>query len=905
MIPARWRPALRIALRDLRKSPGRAALVIVMVGLPVLLVSVLATLFRTADISAVESIPRTMGSTQALADPQGRTPIDQNPQGEVWVATKKAPPLFKPWTAAEIERVTKRKVQTIGKSGTLVRTSVGAFSADAFFGEFQKPELAGYIKLNSGRYPAKDNEILVSPALADRGFSVGATVTAGEKDSSGLKVVGIGRTTADDLGPNEQIIARPKALIAGERTSKYLLDGAPVSWSQVREFNKKGLAITSRTVLENPPANWKSTLNDSRAFQQEDSAGNQTQNAILLLIVFSIVLEIILLAGPAFAVGERRQRRHLALMAASGASPADVRRVILVQGIVSGVLAALIGAGLSLPVSALVAWAIPQFTPRVTFGPFDIYWVMLAAAGALGAVASLAAAFLPARAASRLDVVAVLAGRSGQARQRLGLPLVGGLLFTLGLAVVLVLGTKPGGEIKVAGGAILLVAGALMLTPVLLGGIGRLGRWLPLPLRLAARDSARQRSRTTPAVAAIMGAVAALTAISVGLSSDSEQSRRDYQPRLVAGATEVRMEALGNAWQRADTVVAQYAPGKKLQPVGELMAAGSATEGKLTQAYVPTAKCPKKLPQGSFEDTEACLTAITTTASDNPTLGFIVRNNLVAEPAAVAALGISLSTKQREVLAGGGALVSEKSAISAQGTVDIQLYQNADNGPKKVAAKVRQLPAAYANTRRPVDGAVEYTGFIVTPQTAQKVFGWRQNSALITPGDNPLSKETEAKIEEALKGVTNEAEVYTERGFVSYASLPLLLLLLTSGLVVLVGTLTATSLALADSKPDSATLAAIGANPSTRRALAAGQAVVIGLLGVLSGIVVGLVPGIAVAFPLTQTSNTVTGIGLTDPIIDLPWTWLAVLALGVPLLAALVAGSSVRSRMVLTRRLGQ
>ncbi len=44
------------------------------------------------------------------------------------------------------------------------------------------------------------------------------------------------------------------------------------------------------------------------------------------------VLEIVLLAGTAFAVGARRQTRELGLVAAAGGTARDVRRIVLLQG---------------------------------------------------------------------------------------------------------------------------------------------------------------------------------------------------------------------------------------------------------------------------------------------------------------------------------------------------------------------------------------------------------------------------------------------------------------------------------------------------------------------------------------------------------------------------------------------
>src|SRR5450631_3982437 len=62
---ASWRVALRIARRDARRYKWRSALIVVMVGLPVLLLTSGITLLATNDISTAESVPMVMGSAQA------------------------------------------------------------------------------------------------------------------------------------------------------------------------------------------------------------------------------------------------------------------------------------------------------------------------------------------------------------------------------------------------------------------------------------------------------------------------------------------------------------------------------------------------------------------------------------------------------------------------------------------------------------------------------------------------------------------------------------------------------------------------------------------------------------------------------------------------------------------------
>ena len=58
------------------------------------------------------------------------------------------------------------------------------------------------------------------------------------------------------------------------------------------------------------------------------------------LIAGLALLEIVLLAGPAFAVSARRRQRQLALVAANGGTPAHVRRIVLADGVVLGLVAA-------------------------------------------------------------------------------------------------------------------------------------------------------------------------------------------------------------------------------------------------------------------------------------------------------------------------------------------------------------------------------------------------------------------------------------------------------------------------------------------------------------------------------------------------------------------------------------
>ncbi|WP_460460816.1 FtsX-like permease family protein, partial [Angustibacter peucedani] len=559
------------------------------------------------------------------------------------------------------------------------------------------------------------------------------------------------------------------------------------------------------------------------------------------------------------------------------------------------------------PAAWVVAQVLPRVRPQTTLGPFDVAWVPVLVAAALGAVAAVTAAYFPARSASRQDVVAVLAGRRGQVSSRRGLPVLGALLLAGGAALSLVLGTKQGGEYYVAGGTLVMVLGAIALMPSVVGGVGRLGRRLPLPLRLATRDSARQRGRTAPAVAAVMAAVAGVTTLAIGAASDFAQSRRDYQPRLPSGVTTVQASDVDASWwTSAGQSVETFAPGRRLLPTGQLGTTPLSSPQQLS-TYVAPKGCPDTPPEAVTNAPETC-SMWQLAGTDRPS-SYGSTASLVADPEALASLGYRLDDQQRTVLEDGGVLLPSAALVDRTGHADLMTYlvDYGNNQPEALQRRTHHVSAAYLAPQRKGD-FLDVISVIMTPRTAQTLgTGWQQTGGVLSSSATPLPRSAQDKLQEVLLGSARYAEVYTERGFDESIALPLAGLAAIAGLAVLVGTLTATGLALVDSRPDAATLAAVGARPRTRRTMAAAQAVVIGLLGSVAGIAVGIVPGLAVTWPLTaqhydeQSGQSVWG----SPIISVPWLLLVAIGIGVPVLAALAAGLGVRSRLPITRRLGQ
>lgn len=895
---ARWRLALRMARRDVVRARGRTALVMAMVGLPVLLVCGLATVYSTNQVSDVESVPGRLGGYQAEVQDFGR-PLRQNLNGEVVQPTNLMMPA-KSRSAADLERLMSGKVDGLSTQTTVLRTELGSRQVALTRLDLSTPAQRPLIEQYAGRLPLTDDEVLVSRPLDRLGYRPGTVLQLGRPVRE-VRVVGVADLSYQPIA--EQVLGRPGLAVPGATgdISRYLLRrDTPVLWPEVRHLNQAGVTVFSSSVIEHPPTGWDAGLTTG------DDEVDTRMALILTIVVTAIALEVVLLAGPAFAVGVRRQSRQLALVAATGGAPSDVRRCILAQALLTGVLASTTGLILSLPLAVAAIWAAPRLT-TVTFGPFDVWWVPVLIAWALGALATVVAAWVPARTASRTDVVAVLAGRRGQPRPHRGVPVLGLAAIVVGTGLALLGGRYHNSEDWSAAGILLTVIGAVGLVPLLISAVGRLGAVLPLPLRLAVRDSARQRARTAPAIAAVMAAVASVTALSIGLTSQDEQQRRDYRPTERLGIALVQGVAeQPNGWAMAERATQSVATGRVLLPlssIGPVRASGQQVRPEL---YVPPPGCAS-MPPSLPADAPPTPSAARCVAWSDSDIDQPVTSALVADLDALLADGFVLSPAQRQVLDRGGVLLPHPSLIQHGRARLTRFARNLDDG-RAINPHQSQVPAAYLAAH----GRLRQPQMVMTPKTATALgIGSHRTAAVVGtvgPGGptKSLSVQEEERLSEAFLGVSDVLSLYVERGYQSSMTVTKGTLGLAAALAVLVGTFAATGLALSDARPDLATLAAIGARPRTRRVMAAAQAAVIALLGAVTGIAVGFVPGLTVARPLTSVSPTGTDgdWGAGQPVIDVPWLLLLGIGVAVPLLAAAAAGLTVRSRLPMTRRLG-
>ncbi len=319
----------------------------------------------------------------------------------------------------------------------------------------------------------------------------------------------------------------------------------PVDWDTVVRINTLGSVVKSRSVTLDPPP--------EAAPPAATRAVNTTTLGVVGAAAAIGLVEVVLLIGPAFAVGQQRSRRESALLAASGGDPRDVRRVLLVNGFVVGLGAASAGAVLGIGAAAVVRCFVVRSDP---FGLPDLRvpWGALALLVGAGTAIGVTAALVPARRAARMDVVAALGVRRTEARSRRAVPIAGVVLAAAGFAASLA-GATTRRPVLLVGGVVVLELGIVLAAGGIVSLVGLLAPYLRPAGRYAVRDAARHCVRTAPALAAIIAAMAGAAAGVVYLSSAQARIDANHEPVGTPGTVTVSVTgAPGSSEPRAADV---------------------------------------------------------------------------------------------------------------------------------------------------------------------------------------------------------------------------------------------------------------------------------------------------------------------------------------------------------------
>jgi putative ABC transport system permease protein len=441
-----------------RWSGFLGAFIAVLVG-----VALITTTLVIYDSTRPKVQPRYAG-TAALVLPEQALDIDGSPEDRM------------PWSKSEAEPLLARLDKVPGVADAVVDrafyaqaiqggkpvTDEGALESGHGFGSAQ---MAPY-KVVSGRAPSGANEVVVDRALGEAvGSELTVNITKGREQFTVVGTVdGPGYYFSEAFAAKQQHGVRAIALVADKGADT----GAIVAAAQ-KVLGDKGSVVSGDGRAELQPAH----------IEHKRFLGAQLISAMAVLGLFTTVF--VVASMLVLATGMRR--REIGLLRAIGAAPAQIRRMILGEAAVVGLLGSIAGCVAGVAATPLLRSILDglDVTPpdmEVTVAA----WPLLTAS-AIGVGVSMIGAWTAGRKAARVaPIEALLDSRSVNTGMGRGRWIAG--LAVLGIGVLLAIGTATSSADNRINMAIFatmtLIVAAALLAPVFVGPVGR---FLTAPLQ--------------------------------------------------------------------------------------------------------------------------------------------------------------------------------------------------------------------------------------------------------------------------------------------------------------------------------------------------------------------------------------------------------------------------------------
>lgn len=280
--------------------------------------------------------------------------------------------------------------------------------------------------------------------------------------------------------------------------------------------------------------------------------GLSNLNTMLLAFAAIALFVGVFLIANTFTMLVAQRTRELALMRAVGASRRQVKRSVMLEALVVGALASVIGFVLGIGLATGLRSAMGSFGAKVPAGPLVVSPTAIASAIAVGVLVTVLAAWLPARRAAKIPPVAAMGSahlpattKSLVVRNTIGsvITLAGAAAILAGAAV-----GKDAGRMVIGAGAFLTLIGIIVLIPLLSRPVIALARPLlhrvfGVSGKLAGQNAVRNPRRTGATASALaigLTLVTGLTVIGVTLGQaidkmTTDNIRADYMVTMAGG----------------------------------------------------------------------------------------------------------------------------------------------------------------------------------------------------------------------------------------------------------------------------------------------------------------------------------------------------------------------------------
>ncbi len=724
--------------------------------------------------------------------------------------------------------------------------------------------------IDDGTEATSDDEIVLSTAVADRiGAGIGDDVRIewqtvdGQPVSATVTVVGLLAETGSFFTNGDDSRVAPslyESMLEDQSPDGTFYGSVLLNLDDGADVGDVRAALEADAALDGAQIQ---TITEIAESMSAELTGSTVAFLTLMLAFAAVALAVAsLVITNTFQVLVAQRTKTLALLRCVGASRGQIRRSVLLEAALLGLLSSLAGLALGSVVVIGGVRVLGDVFPAAAVGtavPFD-WWVPVTTIG-IGVVVTLLAALVPARMATRVAPVAALRPIEGASEQRAGrirlvfsagLAVIGLLMLGGGVAVAFSAAGTDNAEVGVLGGLALGVLGGLSsLVGLLVGSVFLVPRLLPLlgraagrgvPAQIATANAVRNPRRTAATTNALVIGVALVVMMSTGALSAR-------QTLLGALDNEFTVDVAATSTDETQAVApAQVDAVEQTDGVGDVVTVRSTT-------------------QIAFTGDDGNMAYPTTVAFADGDPADVLRDPSFLPEITDGVLLVGDSESIYGSIFADGSTVTV-TAPDGTGTDETLRVVHADLGDP-YTAYVSAATMAQIAPDLPVNGI-----------WARFADGVNADDAA-TSVQQSLNEVTTADPEAPLLSVAGSAVERAAYGQVIDTMLAIVLGLLAVAVVIaLVGVANTLSLSVIERRRENATLRAIGLTRGQLRGMLAVEGVLIAVVGSIVGVIAGLVYGWAGAAVVLGGIGGGEGLALGVP-------WLQLLAVAV---IAVVAG---------------
>ena len=621
------------------------------------------------------------------------------------------------------------------------------------------------------------------------------------------------------------------------------------------------------TVLFNAPGVRPSSIGPNVQTPASAAASNPLNPETIMLALTTVAMLLIaLVAVGGFTVLAQRRLRSLGMLSSLGATDKHIRLVVRANGVVVGVAGALIGA-----VVGLAAWL--AYRPHLesdahhVIGVFQLPWLVIVVAIVLAVVATFLAASRPARSITRLPIVAALSGRPAPPKRVHRSAVPGVVLLVVAALLFWYTGKSSGnggGAPELVLGFVVLIAAVILLAPLFLTTLARVGRHAPIAVRLALRDLARYQARSGSALAAISLGVLIAVLVCV-LSAQRFGNVLDYagpnaaSNQIIVYTPNGQGGGPGNGPGQPAATGSPQSWARTARGIAAALGSHDVIQLESTNASLQHAAAGRQFSGQVYVATPQLLRAFGVKASQvDPTADI-----LTMRP------GLSGLSKMQLTYSNGPSNKGGGPGGGGPGGSGLQTFPCPKSSclANPVIQEISALPSGTSAPNTVItEHAIRQLGLSTSPQ------GW----LIQAPHPPTAAQIRNAQSTAGAAGLTVETRnsIPTSAEIINWATV--------FGVLLALGILAmAVGLIRSETASDLRTLAATGASSPTRRTLTAATAGALGLLGAVLGTVAAYVAAIGYAW-----DNQLDGL---SELSSVPTQNLLIILVGMPLIAA-VAG---------------